>query len=435
MAVVDGSELEQRARLNYDEPWSGDPGRYTDRAFHDLEVQRLWRHVWQMACRESEVRNVGDFVEYEIAGERILIVRDHDGSLRALSNVCRHRATRLKSGRGNSLELRCPFHGWSYGLDGQLRSIPNDWDFTWLERERFCLPEFLVDVWAGFVFVNLDTDAEPLTEFLAPIPDMVDRYGLGDTYIGVHVSTVLPCNWKFAQDAFLEFYHGPWTHPQTAFFTNEVDTRYDLFGRHSRLCTPEEPSPNVRADDADFAESYGEFFMGDPDWLSDLREGGMTTRQALAAKYREMGGWLGRDLTGYSDEEIIDGWQYAVFPNLIFFPSPNLMGLVFRFRPNGDDQDTSIYDLYSLANLMPGQPVPDDPPEQHFPLGTSFTEILPSHLGAGLAPLMEQDLRNLSGVQQNAKSPWYRTMPLGQYQESRIRRFHEVLDSYLSAEA
>ena len=188
-------------------------GRYTDVEFLDLELERLFPATWLNACRVDEVEQVGQFVDFEIGGESILVVRSEEG-LRAFFNSCRHRGTRLVRGQGRVGELRCPFHSWRWNLDGSLRYQADAANFDPRPPEDLCLPECRLGVWGGWVFVNIDGQAEPLEEYLAPIPERLDGFKLEDMRIAWYKSVVLPANWKTALDAFIESWHVPGTHPQ-----------------------------------------------------------------------------------------------------------------------------------------------------------------------------------------------------------------------------
>ena len=103
--------------------------RYYDQKFYDLECERLWPRVWQMACREEDIPEVGDHVNYEIAGMDVIIVRNEGGVIKAFRNVCMHRGRKLKEFNGRDEELRCAFHGIAWNLDGTLKQVPCKWDF------------------------------------------------------------------------------------------------------------------------------------------------------------------------------------------------------------------------------------------------------------------------------------------------------------------
>ncbi|MBV8559199.1 MAG: Rieske (2Fe-2S) protein, partial [Acidimicrobiia bacterium] len=148
--------------------------RYISREFLDLEMERLWPHVWQVACREEEIARPGDYVEYVIGDQSILVVRGSDGNLGAYYNACLHRGTKLASGAGSFAagRIKCSYHGWCYDLSGCLTAVPDREEFPDLPVD-LRLGRLRADTWGGFVFVNMDPDAEPLLDFLDPIPKLL----------------------------------------------------------------------------------------------------------------------------------------------------------------------------------------------------------------------------------------------------------------------
>jgi choline monooxygenase len=146
---------------------------YADPAFLALEKEKIFWRTWQRVGYVDRVAKPGDYFACDIAGEPLVVVRDAAGPLRALSNVCRHRASTIACGEGNCTTLRCPYHGWTYALDGRLLGQPEfegvkDWD-----RAAVALPEFRVDTWGPFVFVYLDPQASVLADVLSDIPEHV----------------------------------------------------------------------------------------------------------------------------------------------------------------------------------------------------------------------------------------------------------------------
>ena len=208
--------------------------RYTSREFLQLEAEKLWPNVWQLACREEELAEVGDYVEYSIADESILLVRTPTSGIKAFHNSCRHRGTQLKQGCGNASEVKCPYHFWTWNLDGSIKSVTDahDFDPECISAERLALPECLVDTWAGFVFINMNSDAGPLDEFLGVIPERLDRYAFGRMRLASAHSTVVPVNWKAANDAFVEGYHLLAVHPQFLLYVDDTSFTYEQYGPH-----------------------------------------------------------------------------------------------------------------------------------------------------------------------------------------------------------
>jgi Rieske 2Fe-2S family protein len=187
---------------------------YRSPEFFQAERREIFARTWLLVGHVSQLREPGDYVSMTIAGEPIAVVRGKDGELRAFSNVCRHRAARVLDGAGNcGKAMRCPYHGWTYGLDGQLLAIPEKTGFPGFDKDANGLWPLSVGVAAGFVFASLAPDPVPLAEYLGPFeewlapyrPERLVRYGVG--------TDVLPINWKNSIDNYLEGYHIPVGHP------------------------------------------------------------------------------------------------------------------------------------------------------------------------------------------------------------------------------
>jgi phenylpropionate dioxygenase-like ring-hydroxylating dioxygenase large terminal subunit len=176
------STVEPKTNTEYrsEKPEFGIAERYISAEFARLENEKLWPKVWQVACRVEEVQNPGDYCEYTIADQTILITRTNEGEIKALFNACQHRGMRLKEGRGSCSEIRCASHAWCWNLDGSLKEVidPQDFDPSAIEPSALHLPECKVEVWAGNVFINMDPDAVPLEEYLGPLRTRVERNGI-----------------------------------------------------------------------------------------------------------------------------------------------------------------------------------------------------------------------------------------------------------------
>ncbi len=139
--------------------------RYTTREWHRREVDRMWRCTWQFACREEHIPKTGDYIIYEIANLSFVVIRTGGGAIKAYPNACLHRGRQLKDYDGHCSELRCPFHGFAWTIEGALADVPAAWDFPHVDQradDDFHLPECQVGTWAGFVFINPDPAAIPL---------------------------------------------------------------------------------------------------------------------------------------------------------------------------------------------------------------------------------------------------------------------------------
>ena len=184
--------------------------RYYDPEFYALEAEQLWPRVWQMACRLEEIPEPGDFVEYEILDQSVIVLRGDDGEVRAFQNACRHRGVRLVEGRGNGASgFTCPFHGWCYGQDGANTHIPLRRTFAEhnLEPADIDLTPVRCELWGGCAWINLDDDAPPLRECIEPAATILDAWKVESLRTEWWYACRLPVNWKLAQQAFQEQYH------------------------------------------------------------------------------------------------------------------------------------------------------------------------------------------------------------------------------------
>src|SRR5690606_8642362 len=129
-----------------------------------------WTRTWQMVCREEELTRAGDHVVYDIVNASIIVMRGDDGQLRGFHNSCLHRGRALRMSDGSVNQLRCPYHGFTWDLKGEFKSMPTTWDFKHLSPCQLKLPQVKLDTWAGFVFINQDLEAEPLSDYLNILP-------------------------------------------------------------------------------------------------------------------------------------------------------------------------------------------------------------------------------------------------------------------------
>ncbi len=407
--------------------------RYTSRAVFDREMASLWTRTWQWACREEHIRRPGDYFVYDVGDHSILIVRDQDMSVKAYVNACLHRGTKLRPSHtdGHMPEIRCRFHGWTWTLGGELKRVVCPWDAPHVTAERFALPQVRVGLWGGFVFVNMDENAPPLLEYLAPLPDHFAAYGMERRYIEIHIEKELFCNWKAGFEAFIENYHTQETHPQLLTANYDEPTQYDIFTPFvSRfLSAYGVSSPHLRTPLTEH-ELVEEMLVGDRTILHDLKVGdGETARIALARTMRRVLGEVYRtDLTRFTDTEMIDVAQYSLFPNMILFPGLSLP-FVYRFRPIGTDPDRCLFELLSLRE-RPDAAAPPPPAEPvRLKEADSFTSV------PGFDPILgrvfDQDTDNLRAQQEGFKTSRKKGQTLLNYQEVRIRHHHQTLDRYL----
>lgn len=413
-----------------------DKDRYLTQEFHQREVDKLWKKVWQFACREEDIPEPGDYVVYEVADISLVVVRTPGGGIKAYHNACLHRGRRLCDTDGHAQQLRCPYHGMTWTLDGELAAVPCRWDFPHIEDTKFGLPQVQTGVWAGFVFVNPDPDAGSLADFIGDVDKHFEPYGLADRFKAVHVAKVLDCNWKIGMEAFLEAYHVIATHPQLLEYLGDANTQYDIYQRSdglpgfNRMITPQattsphlDPLEPQDVLDAMFRDFY-------PEGVGNIEvPEGQSARSVVANTLRaKLAETTGADLSGTSDSEIVDAIQYFVFPNLVPWAGAGAP-LVYRFRPYGNDPDRCIFDILLLTPLPAGVPKPKAPPVHWLGPDEDFSAA--PELGS-LSAVFNQDLGNLPHVQRGLKAMTKPGVTLANYQEIRIRQFHRDLDEFLA---
>jgi choline monooxygenase len=190
------------------------PGEwYRSPEVYALEVSRIFARSWQYVAPLDKLRRPGDYITCTVANEPILVVRDRAHRLRAFSNVCRHRACIVASGYGNRPVFSCPYHGWSYRLDGSLANAPEMDDAEGFDPRTVGLHEFLVDVWGPLVFVHVGQGPKPVGGEFDGLSDLVGPYELGGLQYAGGRAWTLQCNWKTYVDNFMEGYHVAFVHP------------------------------------------------------------------------------------------------------------------------------------------------------------------------------------------------------------------------------
>ncbi len=424
--------LEQRCDYLGDEPIAA--SRYTSEAFARREEQAVWARTWQWVCREEHIPDAGDSYVYDIGPWSIIVVRGEDGAIRALHNRCTHRGTRLigAEGAGFSQGLACPFHGWRWHLDGQLANLPGAWDFPHASADTHSLQVVACDTWSGFVFINLDTQCQPLADYLGVMAEHFQHFPIAGRRIAVHVTKRLPANWKSAQEAFMEAYHNFETHDTP----NGGNTQYDVLDTHvSRFIhNIGNYSPEALADYP--GSKWRDPVMTEEETLASLSmfgvDGplaeGQTARQKVARGLREqLSASLGRDMSDVSEALLLDSIEYHLFPSMFFFPGIGVP-MVYRFRPDPHNVHESLFDLLLMEEVPAAESVGEPPEPIYLDIEQSYTEVPEL---AWLGAVYDQDTGNLQLQTQGLKSLGEQGITLGNYQEARIRHVHQLIDQYM----
>ncbi len=411
-----------------------DATRYTSQSFHDREMTHMWSRVWQMVCREEDILNAGDHIVYEIGSESIIVVRTESGAIRAFPNACLHRGTQLRRCGGTVERFRCPFHGFTWSLSGELIAKPTPWDFPHVTKENFRMPEIRLDTWGGFVFICLSSETPPLSTYMETLPSHFARWPLENRHKAVHVAKIIRCNWKAAMEAFIEGFHIPTTHPQSDSYTGDTKAQYDVWpgikhvnrvitwfgvrdGKAGSLTEQEIVEAMIR--DMPIIGTNGPL---------ELKEGELA-RPSLAQRFREvLSQSTGVDLDTASDSEMLDAIQYLLFPN--FMPWGGLGSpIAYRFRPYQNDPHRCIMEVMYL--FVKAENAPQKKGAEIHWLNEDELFSSAKQLGA-LGVVLDQDVDNLERIQIGLQAMHKKGVTLGNYQEIRIRHLHNTLDEYLN---
>ena len=214
---------------------------YSDPAVLEREQRAIFARTWQLAGRAEQVAEPGGYFTTQVANEPLLVVRGNDGELRALSNVCRHRAGPIAKGEGKRPVLQCGYHGWTYALDGRLLKTPEFDGVECFDRGAVSLPRFRVEQWNDLIFVNLDPAAPPLAEFMGALFARAFGDPARPASLAARKEWLVDCNWKVYVDNYLEGYHIPIVHPSLFRAIDYARYRTETRGNYSIQHAPLRP--------------------------------------------------------------------------------------------------------------------------------------------------------------------------------------------------
>jgi nitrite reductase/ring-hydroxylating ferredoxin subunit len=418
---------------------------YLDDEFAAEEFTKLWPRVWQVACREEEITEIGSYVTYDIGEESIIVVRTRKDTISAYYNTCKHRGQRLVEGCGKVARFRCPYHAWTYDLQGKNTQVVDreDWEGR-LTDEEVSLESVRVDTWRGFVFITMDQKAPALADFIKPVEERVGRFQFETMRYHWYRTVVLPVNWKAALEAFSEAYHVQGTHPQFLLSFQDY-TNSGAFGIHSAFWYPER-GPTFTTSPRLKREPHGDNRKYLVDWVDEMYDelDAIVTRRAYDAAHRvakelpataTLAEVLQRFSQLHHEMAIADGvpWpegltpeytkashtDWHVFPNLVFLHLGVDGALFYRSRPNGKNVDTCIFDVWALERYAPGK----EPKLKR--------EFYQKWDDCKWGRVFAQDFENLVKLQQGMKSAGFRGSRLNPLQEVPIANFHRTIREYL----
>ncbi|MCF8710304.1 aromatic ring-hydroxylating oxygenase subunit alpha [Rhizorhapis sp. SPR117] len=419
-----------------------DPSRYYSPKFMAREWDKMWSRIWNFAGFSSDIPDIGDYFTYDLGPESFLIVRTGEGSVEAYYNVCQHRGRRLVEGDFGSVadSFTCPFHGWQYGLDGSLKQVTDRETFR---PEALCgdlgLKRVRCETENGMIFLTIDSSAPPLKDALGIIPEHFAPFDIPKMKVVKEVTVEWPVNWKTAADVFYEAYHVHVLHPQITGAMDDYNVQIDLydkgvsrflvaFGRISPRWLDQE---SLNDDLKGMLSVAG---LDDADFTGNLS----SVRSAIASAMRSKFEAKGHDCSSYHDSQLVDSWNYGIFPNVQIGIYPE-GALVQRWRPHPTDPEKCFFDVLNLvhpelAGLSPRDAYLDWRSDVNLDKYTRPPrQILRTEeeQRSGLGLVGYQDYENIIKVQPGMRSKGYEGVVLCE-QESRIRHYHTEIDRYLS---
>ena len=446
---------QSESRIPSSNPWALAPGRpgddanipterYYSRDFFELECNHLWTNSWQVACRLEDIPHLGDFAEYTIVDQSVLIVRDSENSIRALRNRCSHRGVQLANGNGtfHGCQMVCPFHGWRYDLDGTCSYVYQGADSfapESLEASKLKLPECRVATRWGLVFVNMNPDAPSLETYLGDITAALDPLGLEDMRVKWWRCTEVNANWKVALEAFLEGYHIMQTHPEVAQVAGD-----DYSARMLYQLTEQGHGWNIQDPDVHELGTWPAKGINYTKWVFDqdramrvgvdgwIDEWQMDLEDKFEASREPDNAMLGEFFLEMFQEAERRGIplrvptpetsQYAfVFPNTLVTSNPHGYALIYKFRPKGLDPEAATIDVWAVQVPPTGsaegpRPTREGPiPHQQMPF------------------ILAEDASNMEAQQRGLRSDGFDHVLLSGRYEPMVINFNRTLDRLIGS--
>ena len=434
------SSLDKSASLSKD--------RYISEDFMQSEWEGIWTKAWLFAGLESDLLEPGDFFIYDIGRESIVITRNNENEISAFYNVCQHRGNKIVTLESGSFsKVSCPYHGWTYGLDGTLEHVPDRELFKeGVPCEEKSLKPVKVSVWAGLVFINMDENSSSLETFLGPIVDQLKPYKFEKMNLVKHQTvSLLETNWKTVRDNFLEQYHVDFIHPQHASFVDCCDAENDLwpFGHTRTMVTSPVVNPRYSTPDEppEFMKDYLKGLRLNPD---DFHGKVPEIRKAIQKQKRVIGDELGFDFSEFTDDQVSDVLQYDIFPNIFMTIHPERLW-IFGPKPHHSDPNKCSFTKWSFQ--IPSHQVRDESKELELLPGSSFYEQTgsrPEHDiftredvvqgRKSLTVTIDQDIHYLNDMQAGMHSKGFDSATLSNYEE-RLQHFHDWVDNWISKDS
>ena len=423
--------------------------RYYDQEFANLENRKLWMHTWQWAARVEDVQFPGDYVEYKVAEESVMVVRVDEETIKVFHNVCPHRATQLAldCGSFSGKQIVCPFHGWRWNLDGTQSYLyaRNGFIAESIDPSKINLKEVRSEIRYGFVWINFDNDAPAFDEFIGPMDRHLEPMWMDRMRVRWWKYLDLPANWKVATEAFIEAYHVMQAHPELAFGATGDDYDADFLEFHPKGNGHFNVGARMKTDEVTGAPMapmpvthlpFGEFFLEQnrimfegtagaylterEEFIGDrVRHQGLPDEEMVPAFFAEYFAYAqdaGIPLPPPDPEASSYGY---VFPNMVFLGLTGNL-LLYRMRPIGSDPNVCRFEVFALQ--IPVEADGEQAPAQ--PEGPLAVKDLPF--------VLRQDTENIQRQQAGYRSSAFAEATMSPRFEKMIYGMHNEIDRYLA---
>ncbi len=418
-----------------------DPARYYSKEFMELEWQRLWTRTWLIAGIETDIPEAGDFTVFRVRHESIIVVRQKDGSVKAMFNACAHRGNQItQDDRGTVDQFTCSFHSWRYGLDGRCTWLTDGKTFnSKLLKQKPRLKSVHCETYAGLIFINLDENPPPLKERIGLPEGYLETYQLDKMHCVRHVVSEWAANWKSGVDAFYETYHLHVVHPETQDVMDDMGVQVDVYPHGcSRMLVPIGVKTKRQSDQESMNPSL-QYMLSeaniDPDKFDGTAE---DVRPAIQQAKRERSDRLDLGYERFTDGQLTDSWATGIFPNVQIGLHPE-GAFLMRFMPHPSDPEKFFYDTMTLVRSV-DDPDYSVPGWMGLPEGTDTSgktrpniEYVPIGEAPNLGQVLDQDSELLPVVQRGIRSKGFDGAIWGE-QEQRLRHFHVELNRYIDGE-
>ena len=403
--------------------------RYWSPEFAALENDNVWPRVWQIACSVDHVAEPGDYFEYRVGWLSALIVRGRDGVLRAFQNACRHRGNVLCTGAGQGLRnLRCPYHGWTYDLRGELKGVPSPRGFgDEMDRGALGLTPVQVDTWGPMVFVNFDLAAMSLPDYLEECPRDSAWIDMEQFRCAASMKTHAPANWKLVADGFSETYHVQTLHAEMLGSIDDIDAPQQIWG-HTGVSKQRYgvASPRLRgARDQvvwdSFIQTQGGRLGVEEQCEAPPVPEGQSLQDVIADKIRAyQKATRAVDLSRFDTNQVLELNQYNLFPNTTVLVSADILQ-VLSSRPGRTPDEAELW-TFSFQRA----PSVDAPGSRPFDVELAMDE-------ADFGFVLNQDIEVLRTAQRGVHQPGFTHLNLSS-EEARIINLHRNLERYIGIE-